>query len=128
MAGDDGVAREVLALRDGGPSSKGGHPWRAFDGALFGEVAHRVDFAPTVGHAWDQIAVGGATHHLVAAILVHRGNGGAGLSWRASVEAGDPLTHSGATGATRAMLLHHHHYWPLTPRHRVGAGDVGARV
>ena len=125
VAGDDGVAGEVFALRDGGPGCKGGNPWRAFDGVLFDEVAHRVDFAPDVGHAWDQITVRGATHHLIAAIFVYRGDGGAGLAWKATIATGDALTHS---GATRAMLLHYHHYRHFTTRHRMGAGDVGARV
>lgn len=113
MAGDDRIAGEVFALRDGGPSCKGGDPWRAFDRIIFGEVAHRVDFAPTVRHAWDQITVRGATHHLIAAIgFVYRGDRGAGLAWKATTATGGTLSQS---RATRAMLLHHHHHWPLTP-------------
>lgn len=125
MAGDDGIAGEVFALRDGGPCCKRGGPWRAFDRVIFGEVAHRVDFAPTVGHAWDQITIRGATHHLIAAEFVYGGDGGTGLAWKAAAATGGPLAHS---GATRAMLLHHHHHGLFPPRHRVGAGDVGARL
>lgn len=112
MAGDDGIAGEVFALRDGGPSCKGRDTWRAFDGVIFGEVAHRVDFAPTVGHAWDQITVRRATHHFIATVrLVYRGDWGAGLSWKATTVAGGTLDPS---RATRAVLFHHHHHWPLT--------------
>lgn len=112
MAGDDGIAGEVFALRDGGPSCKGRGAWRAFDRVIFGEVAHRVDFAPTVGHAWHQVTVRGATHHLIAAIgFVYRGYGGAGLARKATSAAGGTLNPS---RATRAMLLHHYHHRPLT--------------
>lgn len=81
MTGDDGVAGEVFALRDGGPSCKGGHSWGASDRVIFGEVSHWVDFAPTVSHAWGQITIRGATHHFVAAIgITYRGDGGTGLA------------------------------------------------
>lgn len=113
MAGDDRVTGKVFALRDGGPSCKGRDPWRAFDRVIFGEISHRIDFAPTVGHAWGQITVRRATHNLIAAVgLVHRGNGGTGLAWRATIATEGTLNHS---GATRAVLLHHDHHWPLTP-------------
>lgn len=80
-AGNDGIAREVLALRDWGPSGKGGGPWRASDRVVLSEVAHGVNFTPTVGHAGDQITVGRATYHLIAAIgFLDRGDGRAGLA------------------------------------------------
>ena len=124
-AGNDGVAREVLALRDWGPSCNGGGPWRAPDRVVLGEVAHGVDFTPTVGHAWDQITVGRATHHLIAAIgFLDRGDGRAGLTCGASIATGHALK----PRATRAMLLHHHHYRSLATGYGVGARDVGPRV
>jgi hypothetical protein len=81
VAGNDGVAGEVFALRDGGASCKGRDPWRALDRVFFGEVAHRVDFTPTVGHAWDQVTVRGATYHLIATIgLLYRSDRGTGFA------------------------------------------------